>query len=250
MQKLQANLAPPGPVDRLAALVTTGAMNPMHAGHKLMLKQAAVRLEKEGFRVIAAYASPSHDGYVQPKARSLGVLGLSADFRKEVARLTVEDDDLVEMASWEADYKGHWPDFPDVARNLDETLRRGLQHPVQVFFVCGTDLFEKCGLCGGLGGIGVVVVPRSGDQVPRELPSRKVFVAEQASAAIGKLSSTKVREALAKGDTAYLEASLPPQVAKLLLEPTQDQMASFSRDLESMQSQNGCKRRKRQRSGA
>ena len=51
-------------------LLTTGAMNPPHQGHAQLLRQAKLRLEAAGYQVWAAWISPSHDGYVGPKAVS------------------------------------------------------------------------------------------------------------------------------------------------------------------------------------
>ena len=45
-------------------------MNPPHRGHAQLLRQAKVRLEAAGYQVWAAWISPSHDGYVGPKAVS------------------------------------------------------------------------------------------------------------------------------------------------------------------------------------
>jgi len=70
---------------RTAVLVSTGGMNPMHRGHVAMLYQARARLEQEGYTVLGAWLSPSHDEYLQPKAMCLRTIGLSAPFRVELA---------------------------------------------------------------------------------------------------------------------------------------------------------------------
>ena len=98
------------PVPPVAVLLTTGAMNPPHRGHAAMLHAAATRLRAAGYHVAGAYLSPSHDGYVQPKAQSLHTPGLSAPFRLAVARAAVRDDPLVSVAAWEAQKPGRWPD--------------------------------------------------------------------------------------------------------------------------------------------
>ena len=52
---------PPPAGAKSAALVMTGAINPMHLGHAEMLHMAANRLLAAGYHVRVAYASPSHD---------------------------------------------------------------------------------------------------------------------------------------------------------------------------------------------
>jgi len=184
--KLQAALrasAGPAPAKGYAVLLTTGAMNPVHRGHAQQLHQARERLETVGYGVLAAWLSPSHDGYVQPKCSRLRTVGLSASFRLELARRAVELDEFVSVGAWEATKEGTWPDFPVVAKALQDNLRshrdcRGLQ----VFYVCGTDHFRKCGLHTGMrSGVGVVAVPRGGDgPTGREKPDKLVFVAKAA----------------------------------------------------------------------
>ena len=99
-------------------------MNPVHRGHVAMLHQAAARLELEGYAVLGGWLSPSHDAYLQPKARHLNTIGLSAAFRLEAARLTLSEDSLVEVGHWEASQPGHWPDFPVVCAALQQSSRQ------------------------------------------------------------------------------------------------------------------------------
>merc|ERR1712008_303170 len=96
--------------------------NPPHRGHLQLLHQAKARLEAEGFTALAAWMSPSHDGYVQPKAKSLSTPGLSSEFRLEIARRIASGDDLVAVGAWEANQPGGWPDYPEVVIALQEVL--------------------------------------------------------------------------------------------------------------------------------
>lgn len=121
-----------------------------------MLHAAAGRLHAHGFHVSQAYLSPSHDGYVQPKAAASGTIGLSAAFRLCAAQRAVEADPLVSVAAWEAAQPGERPDFPEVC----EALRGRLGGGRRLFYVCGADHAARCGLGGGMGEVGVVVVPR------------------------------------------------------------------------------------------
>ena len=100
-------------------LITTGAMNPVHQGHVALLAQAARRLEAEGYAVVKAYLSPSHDNYVQPKMIAKHELFLSGAFRVHVAQLAVAktSNPKVEVDKWEstqARAKHSYPDFPEV----------------------------------------------------------------------------------------------------------------------------------------
>ena len=162
-----------------------------------MLHSAAERVRAAGYHVLGAHLSPSHDGYVQPKAASLGTPGLSAPLRLEIARRAAEDDPLVSVASWEASFPGAWPDFPVVCAALAQHLT---QHsppasaPPTVFYVCGTDHATKCSLWAGRRQYGVVVVPRDGDAVRRETAG--VLVAKPAEGATAGFSSSRLREAL------------------------------------------------------
>ena len=52
---------------------------------------------------------------------------------------------------------------------------------LRVFYVCGTDLANKCRLWGGMGEVGVVVVPRTGERAKAdEQPAKRVFIASPA----------------------------------------------------------------------
>ncbi|CAL1171394.1 unnamed protein product [Cladocopium goreaui] len=152
----------------LAVLLTTGAMNPLHRGHAQLLHQAVDRLQREGFDVVGAWLSPSHDGYVQPKARKMNTIGFSAQFRLEAARRAVSEDSLLAVGSWEAKKPGRWPDYPEVAMALQRKLRKvekawkltnglkagtlwqkGLQGHGEVFYACGTDHAQTQGLYRG-----------------------------------------------------------------------------------------------------
>lgn len=212
------------PAAREAILLTTGAMNPIHRGHVAMLHAAADRLRTEGYKVVRAYVSPSHDGYVQPKAAASCTIGLSAGFRLEVARRAVADDPLVAVGAWEALQPGDWPDFPEVCNDLQSRVG------VLVYYVCGTDHATKCGLWNGMSEVGVVVVPRAGDNPRAEQPSKRVFVAGPAQGEAAGFSSTQVREALKDGDFDAASCLLSAGAAQFMLRPGVDEFAEFADD--------------------
>jgi hypothetical protein len=222
---------PPTAASPSCILVTTGAMNPLHKGHVAMLHQAAARVRQVGFHVCAAYLSPSHDGYVQPKARNLGTIGLSAAFRLALARKAVADDPLVAVASWEAEFPGSWPDFPAVCQAAQTEPRiASLAHVQRVFYVCGTDHASKCGLWQGKRDYGVVVVPRAGDALGRESPSDGVYLAAPAAGEVATFSSSGLRAALARHDEGAIASMMSPQAARMLLRPTAAEHAAFASD--------------------
>jgi len=222
-------------------LLTTGAMNPPHRGHAQLLRQARARLEQEGYDVLAAWVSPSHDGYVGPKAGRLGTVHISSAFRLHLARLMLHGDDFVSVGAWEAQYDGLWPDFPVVAEALQRSLHdlgpalRGPSGKARVFYACGTDHAERCGLYRGLGpDIGVVVVPREGERPDAERPKSLVFVATAAPGELATYSSTKIRKALKEGDHAYVSNAISDAAAQFLLAPTPEDHACFKRDFRAL----------------
>lgn len=226
-----------------AVLLTTGAMNPVHKGHLQMIHQARERLEAEGYSVVGAWLSPSHDGYVQPKAASLRTPGLCASFRLELARRAVQDDNIIAVGSWEASQEGRWPDFPVVAEALQKELRRRPEgHDVRVFYVCGTDLFRKCGLHTGMrGGIGVVAVPRkasgetaSRESSGRERPDKLVYFAAPAGGEVASYSSTKVRQALKSADYKFVCEAISEKASTLLFRPAPQELDVFSTEYEKL----------------
>jgi hypothetical protein len=155
--------------------------------------------------------------------------------------LVLRGDDFLSLGAWEAQYPGCWPDFPEVAANLQEFLSslpeadcglRGRSKNVRVFYCCGTDHAERCGLYNGLGGgaatdMGVVVVPRAGETPRVENPSRMIFVAAPAAGEVASFSSTKVREAVENRDAGYLQLALSPEAARLLTEPTPCELEAY-----------------------
>ncbi|OLP80159.1 Protein YIPF5 [Symbiodinium microadriaticum] len=224
---------------KLAVLLTTGAMNPPHLGHTELVQKAAERLRRAGFEVAGAWISPSHDGYVQPKARKLGTIGLSSPFRLEAARRAVRSDDLLDVASWEAQKPGRWPDFPEVAvalqRKLESTEKAWkLDQSFKVFYACGTDHAKSNGLYKGLlpeRGLGVVVVPRAGDAAEAEVPEKSVYVAEGILGEGSSFSSTMLRTAFkSRRATPVVEKTVADEAASFLLRPTREEFLMFPED--------------------
>ena len=173
--------------EQLAILLATGSFNPIHTGHVDMMNFAKKELESLGkYTVIGGFMSPSHDSYVSTKGSYIG-----SDDRIEMIKLAVEDSDWIECDEWECE-QPHFVDFPQVCeefqRKIDKEpqfLDKILNSPkdndiyidvaidetksaigkISLFYVCGFDHCNKCGLWNGVfGGRGLVaktlVVPR------------------------------------------------------------------------------------------
>lgn len=149
MGKLLRNLAELPAEERqrqLVVLVTTGALNPVHAGHVGAMEAARRRVEESGdARVLCGWLSPSHQLYVGPKMASLGDWALPAATRVRCVRLAVQGSPWLEAASWESSSRhSRWPDFPEVVAALDRALRgldieEWVRERLQVRYVCGSD---------------------------------------------------------------------------------------------------------------
>jgi len=234
---------------KLAVLLTTGACNPPHVGHVALLQKARECIEKQGFTVLTAFLSPSHDAYVQPKARNLGTLGFSSAFRIEVASRTAAADEIVEIGEWEAKQRG-FVDFPGVCLNLKDTMKKWLSKSLPaeapakqqlidgmtLFYCCGSDHAIKCRLYRGMHGFGVIVVPRTGEaggnKAARleDLPSQNVYIADPAEGEVSSISSTLVRQAMLDGNSDYLAAALSKEGAQLLCNPSKEEQDVFRND--------------------
>jgi hypothetical protein len=144
-----------------------------------------------------------------------------------VAQRAVATNPLVSVGAWEAKREGGWPDYPEVCKALQEDIGSS----AQVFYVCGTDHASKCGLWHGMGDIGVVVVPRAGEEggLKAENASALLYVAGAAEGDAAGFSSTKVRAALAAGDLDEVTRYLG-EAAELLLEPSAEEHGAFASD--------------------
>jgi hypothetical protein len=138
---------------------------------------------------------------------------------------------------WEAQQPGRWPDFPEVCAALQAALNDlAASHgreAVRCFYVCGSDHANKCGLWSSRPRKqwgGVVVVPRDGDALAgSEDVSRCVYLAEPARDT-SALSSTKVRQAIERGDFEYIRVALSAAAATFLLQPTPEDFERFQSD--------------------
>ena len=204
--KLQANISKGiVPNTRLAVLLSTGGLNPIHNGHLDMFYRAKRCLESEhNFAVVGGFVSPSHDLYVGPKCEALKTFHFSANERLKLTQLACEESDWLECASWESEQEGYWPDFPEVLHALQQFLSSSVETKMHIFtvlYVCGFDHADKCSLHRGFGrqNQGVVIVPRSDMPPATSKPDLLVFGVTETNPAVEHLSSTVVRKALHDG---------------------------------------------------
>ena len=226
-----------------AVILTTGAMNPVHLGHVDLIYQSVLRLTKEGYTVIGAWLSPSHDLYVQPKARKNGTIGLSAPFRVKLARLIIAGDPLIDVSSWESSLKiTDWSesDYPKVCSALkmkmdDEFKSSKYSGNITVFYACGSDHAKNTGLYNHAQSWGgVVVVPRENEKVKPENHDFKLYIAKPATGELAGYSSTILREAIAKNKRHIVENMMSSQAANFLFDPTYEERVLFSDDFDKL----------------
>jgi len=171
---------------------------------------------RKGYEVLAGWLSPSHASYVDEKMHALQDISLPAPVRVACALAYTRDSELWDVGTWEIDpARRTWPDFPIVIRNLKEALGRFCDRDILVCYVCGSDLFVRCGLSRGLPGFGIVVVERGGCPEGGRL-SKTVFHAEQPAQEVRNLSSTLVRKQIRSRRFDLLPAMVCPEVAGIL----------------------------------
>lgn len=223
--KLQRWLREVGPdLGRCCVLVSTGALNPVHQGHRHMMDLARQRLTEEGYSVLGGWLSPSHRQYVDGKSRAYGVEAFETEDRVELTRLACASSDWLDVGLYECDERhAHWPDFPSVLKAASLAVQSAIAEAgligvtVDVFYVCGEDLYSRSGLDRGLAWwsaeLGVVVVSREGEGAAED-PGKKIFaVGIEKAPDTQTFSSTRLREALRRGDLAEITSMLPAGVS-------------------------------------
>ena len=206
-----------------AVLVLTGALNPVHCGHVLSLEYAREACEAAGITVLGGFLSPSHDSYVGPKMQHARQRCWDAATRVAACEAAVAESDWLAVGRWEAmGPHSHWPDYPVVCRSLATALGKR----TAVYYVCGYDHYQKCGLSRGMGlGVGLAVLPRDDNGKGGDTSARATAQAAKLTSAakrivgVGKappaLSSTLIRQRLREGGE-MAEGWLPPGVAAVL----------------------------------
>lgn len=154
-QKAFANLTKCQPfTDKLAVLLTTGGMAPIHKGHIAMMENARQELEERGYKVVGGYFAPGHDSYVGQKYG--GTAAISAADRVAMVELATKDSDWLEVDPWACRYLPCEVNFTDVVRHMEECLDYHMFSAIDVFYVCGDD---NAGFAAAMDN--VIVVPRT-----------------------------------------------------------------------------------------
>ena len=100
------------------------------------------RLERAGITVVGAFASPTHDEYVQGKAHDKGTIALTGEFRLAVIDHMVASDPSVTASPWEV-RKDEFVDFPYVVPELTAALYANPRtRGILCVYVCGPDLVQ------------------------------------------------------------------------------------------------------------
>jgi nicotinic acid mononucleotide adenylyltransferase len=160
-------------------------MNPAHRGHAALLVSAREQLRSQGWDVVRAILSPSHDDYLRWKY-GVRTLRCPREHRLELARRMLSeapDAADIEVGEWESGPQHHrWPDFPEVIEHYRAEAVEVLGPDATVYYACGEDHARYC-----QGVAHLAVVPRA-------------VAAEGAPPRPDGLSSTAVRAALRRGD--------------------------------------------------
>ncbi len=202
---------------KVAVLVSTGAFSPIHLGHVQIMEKAKITLETYGWNVVGGYMSPSHDYYVGPKAMMFKTPFANAEHRVKMAELATDEYEWLAVGKWEARNKINWPDFPIVCRDLARHLNT-LNVPPTVFYVCGSDHAEKCGLNGWKNNeLGLVVVARNGKSIKKKTNSEKYVFWCESDGPLSSASSTKVRNAIQKNNMNDLLLLMKPSVIDYMI---------------------------------
>eukprot|EP00727_Mastigamoeba_balamuthi_P006939 m51a1_g2866 hypothetical protein (494) ;mRNA; f:353069-357137 len=197
--------------ERVAVLVSTGSLNPVHRQHLRQLRMAADHLARADppTHVVAAVLSPSHDSYVRAKLGAKSALSFEArcelcvlaaeEFQQEEQQQQQQQREALPVLVWA--WEGHnalFVDFPDVRDHLQHLLS-----PLQgcaVLYVCGYDHYERCGLARWDNVVAVPRPPYAMPEAPGEAARRKgVVVVPEGAAGAAESSSTELRRRLHSG---------------------------------------------------
>eukprot|EP00475_Leptophrys_vorax_P031954 TRINITY_DN4880_c0_g1_i3.p1 TRINITY_DN4880_c0_g1~~TRINITY_DN4880_c0_g1_i3.p1 ORF type:complete len:215 (-),score=47.36 TRINITY_DN4880_c0_g1_i3:10-654(-) len=169
----------------------------IHKMHVEILEQAKRELEQQyEVRVLGGLISPSHDDYVKTK---LGRDAVPAKQRIEMIKLALKGAPWIEVDSWEAE-QDSFVDFPEVTAHLQSKMddfAEKCQVDLRVFYVCGTDHAQKCGLLNGIRSVPkarVCAISRPGFVLRKGEKTYVVKLPADFSNSMADLSSTKVRK--------------------------------------------------------
>jgi nicotinic acid mononucleotide adenylyltransferase len=122
--------------DKYIVLLNTGAYSPLHYGHINMMEQSKIFLEKQGYKVLGGYFSPSHDDYLNYK--------LKKDAKLNASKRVHLMEDILEKSwimidKWESYYNFSSINFTDVIIHLEKYLSLILHKKIEICYVYGDD---------------------------------------------------------------------------------------------------------------
>lgn len=185
---------------KLAALLTTGSLNPPHVGHVRQLELAAALLEQRGYTVVAAWISPSDMQWSMGKPHGC----ISNEHKLAMTRLAVDGHAFIRCSRWEID--NGMIDYPAVWKHIRGVCGEG----VNVFYVCGSDHAKKCRL---MSRPNCIVIGRPGAE-PEEKDQGCLYIPVEPGAI--DVSSTAIRKAAEQNTLETVQSMLHPRVYEYL----------------------------------
>ena len=155
------------------ALVSTGALNPVHLSHVDNFNIAKEALKEEGMHVVAGWLSPSHDRYLRSKNPKPHI---KSNDRCKMVEIATEESDFITVSSWESE-QSKFINFPQIREKHEEVIQ-SYYKDIKVYYLCGADLALKTGLYKKSTTYGVIVIGRKGktrrlkkiiESIPEEL---------------------------------------------------------------------------------
>lgn len=119
--------------EKVAILLTTGGMSPIHRGHIEMMEKAREIAKSQGYHVVGGFITPGHDSYVGSKYG--GTAAIHAEHRIKMVELATRDSDWLACNPWPARYLPVEINFTDVIRHIQNAVPPG----IEVIYVHGSD---------------------------------------------------------------------------------------------------------------
>lgn len=120
--------------DNSCVILSTGCYNPIHEDHVNLMVEAKLKLESEGYHVIAGYLAPDSDDYV--KVKSKDYLNINQRIVKVIE--ACKEYDWLHVDPWAGLYAGTDVNFTTIYKRLQFYFERYVKH-LPIFYVCGSD---------------------------------------------------------------------------------------------------------------
>eukprot|EP01084_Bolivina_argentea_P162018 281970_1 len=147
-------------------LVATGTFSPVHRMHVVNMELAKQHIEKSNckYRVLGGFISPTHDYYCKYK---LGDLYIPAIDRIKMLSLALEDNNWIEVSPWHPN-QDHMRSINAEVEYIEIMIQHLYLKKEQykkfiIFYVCGSDLANKCQFNYGFDNYGVCIIQRESD---------------------------------------------------------------------------------------